>query len=120
MENTPEQAAPTPQQPTTQQAIPNSTSVLVLGIISIVGCWCWGIPGVVCGIIALTQANKGKAAYNLNPGLYSLASLKNMNAGRVCAIIGLCLSGIVFLTVLVEWIFLGAAITSMPWHHFMR
>jgi hypothetical protein len=120
MENTPEQAAPTPPQPTIQQSVPYSTSVLVMGILSIVGCWCWGLPGVVLGIIALVQAGKGKVAYTQNPNIYSQGSLKNLNAGRVCAIIGLCLSGIVFLTVLVEWIFLGVALTSLPWHSLMR
>ena len=120
MENNPQQAAPTPPQPPVQQAVPYSTSVLVMGILSIVGCWCWGLPGVVLGIIALTQANKGKDAYTQNPGIYSAASLKNLNSGRVCAIVGLCLSGIVFLTVLVEWIFLGVALTSVPWHSLMR
>jgi len=120
MENTPEQAAPTPPQPTIQQSVPYSTSVLVLGIISIVGCWCFGIPGVVCGIIALTQSTKGRTAYNLNPGKYSSGSLKNLNAGRVCSIIGLCLSGIVFIKILVAWLFLGAALTTLPWSSFMK
>ena len=119
MENTPEQAASAPQQPTIQQSVPYSTSVLVLGILSIVGCWCWGLPGVVCGIIALVQAVKGKTEYTQNPNIYSQGSLKNLNAGRVCGIIGLCLSGIVLLTFLVYWIFLGVAITSMPWN-FMK
>ena len=120
MENTNEQSAPSTPQPPAVQAVPYSTSVLVLGIIAIVGCFCWGIPGLVCGIIALTQATKGKAAYALNPAIYTAASLKNLNAGRICAIIGVCLSAITFVTILVEWIFFGLALSTMPWHSLMR
>ena len=36
-----------------QRTLPNSTAVLVLGIISIVGCIFYGVPGLVCGIIAI-------------------------------------------------------------------
>ena len=120
MENTPEQAAPGSQQPAIQPTVPYSTSVLVLGILSIVGCWCWGLPGVVLGIIALVQAGKGKEAYTQNPAMYSPASVKNLNAGRICAIIGLCLSGIVLLSVLIKVIFFGAILTQFPWHDFMK
>ena len=120
MENTTGQTATSTPQAPIQQSVPYSTSVLVLGIIAIVGCFCYGLPGLVCGIIAIVQSNKGKVAYNLNPSIYSVASLKNLNAGRICAIIGLCLSGILFITVLVEILFLGMAIGTMPWHSLMK
>jgi M penetrans paralogue family 26 len=120
MENTPEQTAHTPPQPPMQQAVPYSTSVLVMGILSIVGCWCWGLPGVVLGIIGLVQSGKGKEAYNQNPALYTPGSLKNLNAGRVCSIIGLCLSGFVMLSLIIKVIFFGAMLTALPWHSFMK
>ena len=44
----------------TKQPLPNATAVLVLGIISIVGCFCYGIVGLICGIIALILASKAK------------------------------------------------------------
>jgi hypothetical protein len=74
-----------------QQPLPNATAVLVLGIISIVGCFCYGIPGIICGIIALILAAKSKALYFANPGMYTPGSYNNLAAGRVCAIIGLIL-----------------------------
>lgn len=74
-----------------QQPLPNATAVLVLGIISIVGCFCYGIPGIICGIIALILAAKSKALYFANPGMYTTGSYNNLVAGRVCAIIGLIL-----------------------------
>ncbi len=123
MENTNEQSAPSSPQPPFLQAVPYSTSVLVLGIIAIVCCSCWGLPGTVCGIICLIQANKGKVAYNLNPGIYSPGSLKNLNAGRICGIIGLCLSGLMLIGVIIEIFMigiLGVFSGGMPWHSFMR
>ena len=39
-------------------ALPNATAVLVLGILSIVTCWLYGIPGIIMGIIAIVLAQK--------------------------------------------------------------
>ncbi len=56
MENT---NVTTPQQSeVTQIPLPNATTVLVFGIISIVLCWCHGIFGLILAIIALVLANK--------------------------------------------------------------
>jgi hypothetical protein len=78
------------QQP--QQPLPNATGVLVLGILSIVLCLCYGIIGLILGIIALVLAAKSKKLYAEAPELYTQASYKNLNAGRICAIIGVILS----------------------------
>ncbi len=76
------------------QNIPNSTAVLVLGIVSIVMCWCFGIIGLTCGIIALVLAKKGLNLYTSNPDNYTTSSRNNIKAGKICAIIGICLSGL--------------------------
>ena len=44
-------------QPFGQQQLPNSTAVLVLGIISIVGCFCYGILGLILGLISTKSRN---------------------------------------------------------------
>ena len=75
-----------------QRPLPNATAVLVLGILSIVTCFCYGILGLILGIIALVLAGKDKSLYNASPDQYTQASFKNMNAGRICAIIGIILS----------------------------
>jgi hypothetical protein len=75
-----------------QQSLPNSTIVLVLGILSIAFCCCYGILGLIPAIIALVLSKKDKALYAVNPAIYSLSSFKNLNAGRICAIIGLVLN----------------------------
>jgi hypothetical protein len=77
-----------------QMDVPNATAVLVLGICSIVTCFCWGIVGLACGIIALVLAGKGSAAYSTNPSAYKPQSFNVLKAGRICAIIGTVLSGI--------------------------
>lgn len=84
---------------TRQQALPNATAVLVLGIISIVGCFLYGVPGIVCGIIAIALHKKDKMLYESNPDAYEV-SYKNSKAGLVCGIIGLSLS-VAYLLILV-------------------
>ncbi|WP_207496681.1 CCC motif membrane protein [Aridibaculum aurantiacum] len=75
-----------------QEPLPNSTAILVLGISSIVGCFCYGLPGTVLAIISLVLASKSKQLYNANPTAYTPGSVSNMNTGRICAIIGLTIS----------------------------
>ncbi len=121
MENT---TTPTAQenQAIMQQQLPNATAVLVLGILSIVMCFCYGLFGVALGIIALVLSGKAKNLYNQNPDLYTMSSFKNMNAGRVCAIIGTILSSLVLVFWVVYFVIVGAAIgtifTQMPWESF--
>lgn len=73
-----------------QIKLPNSTTVLVLGIISLLGCCCYGIPGIITGIIALNLAKKDTALYNSDPSKYD--GISNINTGKILAIIGLILS----------------------------
>lgn len=111
------------QQPVNSQvALPNSTGVLVMGIISIATCWCYGVPGIVLGIISLSLGGKAKKLYEANSSLYTLSSFKNLKAGRTCAIIGLSLSALYLLFLIIYIIFLiamGAAVSTafgtMPW-----
>jgi len=87
---------------------PNSVPVLVLGILSIVLCWCYGVLSIVLGIIAVVLANAGEKEYNLNPGAYSLSSFKNLKAGKTCAIIGLSLAAIAILCFIIYIIIVGS------------
>ncbi len=97
------------------QNLPNSTAVLVLGIISIVACFCYGIIGIILAIIALVLASKANTMYQQNPGMYTEASFKNLKAGKICAIVGLCLSALYFIFIIVYIVILGAVFSSMPW-----
>jgi len=89
--------------PVIQPALPNATAALVLGILSIVTCWCFGIIGMILGIIGLVMGIKAVALYKQSPGVYSEASYKNANAGKICAIIGLALSALYIIRVIVTW-----------------
>ncbi|TND08503.1 MAG: hypothetical protein FD123_2299 [Bacteroidetes bacterium] len=101
-----QQMPPYGQQPYGQQNygggyqvdLPNATGVLVLGILSIIFA---GLIGVVLSIIALNMASTAKAEYDMNPGRYTEASMSRVRAGRVCAIVGLCLLAFVILLLVV-------------------
>lgn len=45
--------------------LPNSTAVLVLGILSLVFCWCYGIVGLILGIIAVALSERLAACIRL-------------------------------------------------------
>ncbi len=98
-----------------QQNLPNATSVLVLGIISIVGSFCYGIVGLICGIIGLVLANRDRKLYKEAPELYSQSSYGTSNAGRTCAIIGIVLSSLIIVMVVS---FLIIALSSTATHLF--
>ena len=89
------------------QTIPNSVGVLVLGILSIVFCWCYGIISIILGIITLVLASQGEKIYQLNPDLYAAASYKNLKAGKTCGIIGLCLASVWIIVLIIYFIAFG-------------
>jgi len=75
-----------------QQKLPNATAVLVLGIVSIVGCCCYGVLGVIAGIVGLVLHKKDNELYQKDPALYS--DYNNLNTGRILCIIGLVISSL--------------------------
>jgi hypothetical protein len=85
-----------------QQALPNATAVLILGILSIVTCCCfYGLISLVLAIVALVLSKKDKGLYFANAGIYTEGSYKNLNAGRICAIIGLVISIIIVIACII-------------------
>ena len=82
------------------QKLPNATAVLVLGILSILFCWCYGIVGIILSIIAIVLARKDMALYNAEPQKYT--NYGNLNAGRIMAMIGLFLN-IIFIAYMI-WV----------------
>ena len=84
----------------TKETLPNSTSVLVLGICSIIfGCF---FIGLILGIIGLNLAGKGRRMYSANPELYD--GYGALNAGWIMSIIGTILGGLYT----IYWIIIGA------------
>ncbi len=84
-----------------QQKLPNSTLILVFGIISIVTCCCYGILGLIFGIVAMVMAKKATATYMENPELYT--GYQNVKTGKILAIIGIVLNVIYLIYVI--WLF---------------
>ena len=82
-----------------QQKLPNSTLILVFGIISIVGCCFYGI-GLILGVIAIVLASKATKLYAENPDNYS--GYSNVKTGKILAIIGVVLS-LIYIILLV-WV----------------
>ncbi len=84
--------------------LPNSTSVLVLGILSLVFCWCYGIIGIILGIIAVVISVESRRLYLQHPEEYTESSFKNLNAGRICGIIALCISSVVIIGIILLFV----------------
>ncbi len=84
-----------------QQKLPNSTLILVFGIVSIVTCCCYGIIGLVFGIIAIVLAKKATTVYLENPEQYT--GYSNVKTGKILAIIGIILNLIYLIYII--WIF---------------
>ena len=77
------------------EKLPNALAVLILGIVSLPLCCCWGI-GAITGGIGLYLAKKDNALYAENPQGYTNYSL--LKTGRILCIIGIVLSVITFIT----------------------
>ena len=88
-----------------KQKLPNATTVLILGIFSIITCCCYGVLGLILGIVALVLAKKDLALYKENPELYS--DYGNLNTGKILAIIGIVLSAINLLYNVYLFAFIG-------------
>jgi len=88
----------------TPEDLPNSTAILVLGILSIIFA---GLIGIILAIIALSMSRNARHAYEDYPGEYTEASYSRVNAGRICAIVGLCLVAVIVSIVLAILVFAG-------------
>jgi len=99
---------------TQKQNLPNATAVLVLGIISIIGCCCYGLIGTICGIIALVLASKDSRRYMATPQLFTISSYNNLTAGRICAIIGTIISILYLIAIIIIIAVMGFAALSHP------
>ncbi|NGX84362.1 CCC motif membrane protein [Aequorivita sp. KMM 9714] len=80
-----------------QQKLPNSTLILVFGIISIVTCCCYGL-GLIFGIVAIVMAGTATKLYMENPELYT--GYQNVKTGKILSYIGIALSVIYLIYVI--------------------
>lgn len=80
-----------------QQKLPNATPVIILGILSIITCCCYGVVSILLGGIGIYLAKKDTALYNANPSGYS--NFNNIKTGRMLCIIGIVL-GVLYLAMM--------------------
>ena len=92
-----------------QRKLPNSTGVLVLGILSIITCCCYGIISIILGVVGLYLAKKDIVLYAANPELYS--NYGNVKTGRILCIIGIVLGAIYLL--MMAWMIMTFGFEAM-------
>ena len=87
------------------EKLPNTTTVLVLGIASIPMACCYGI-GLILGIIALVLGKKDEKLYQQNPRQYT--GIQNIKTGKILALIGIILAvlqiiGLIYIFAVLGW-----------------
>ena len=71
-----------------KEKLPHSQSALILGISSIItACCCWGIFGIILGLIGLNNANKAIRIHEEQPDAFD--GINNAQTGRTTSIIGI-------------------------------
>lgn len=93
----------------TQRDLPNATAILVLGILSLIFCWCYGFLGLILGIIAVVMAATQRRAYLASPEEYTESSFRNVNSGRTCGIIAICIAAFI----VIFWVLLLVGVVTI-------
>lgn len=72
-----------------RKQLSTATAALICGILSILGGLCYGVTGLIMGIVTLAVSSKDNQLLKEDPERYSDAG--NLKAGRICAKIGISL-----------------------------
>jgi hypothetical protein len=90
----------------------SAVTALVMGILAIISCTFYGVPGVIFGPLAMYFAARAKK--QVLAGQASTSSLGLANAGRVLGIIGLIIGALSVLAIVAFIIFFGVSISQFP------
>ncbi|MBO0329341.1 CCC motif membrane protein [[Muricauda] lutisoli] len=94
-----------------QQPLPGASTVLTMGILSIVGTLiCCGPFGAIFSIIGLVKAKTATQLYESSPESYT--DYSNVKTGKILSYVGLGLSLISLVFVILYFGFIVAAITT--------
>ncbi|WP_431122355.1 CCC motif membrane protein [Flagellimonas flava] len=97
-----------------QQPLPGASTVLTMGIISIVGTFfCCGPFGAIFSIIALLKAKTANELYLQNPEAYT--DYSNVKTGKILAYIGLALALVYLVLGIIYFGFILAVIGAEEW-----
>ncbi|AKA34061.1 CCC motif membrane protein [Flagellimonas lutaonensis] len=100
-----------------QQPLPGASTVLTMGIISIVGTViCCGPFGIIFAIIGLVKAKAAEKLYQQSPDSYS--DYSNVKTGRILSYIGLALSLVYLVLTIIYFGFIIAVITTGEWQSY--
>ena len=92
-----------------QQPLPGASTVLTLGIVSIVTAFfCCGPFGAIFSIIALVKAKTATQLYQQNPEAYT--DFSNVKTGKILAYIGL---GIAFIGLIILIAYFGIIMAAI-------
>jgi H+/Cl- antiporter ClcA len=72
-----------------KQKLPNATAVLVLGILSFLTFCCYGIFGIVFGLVGYLMSRSDSKRLQENPGEYGNQNVHTV--GKILSLIGLIL-----------------------------
>jgi uncharacterized membrane protein len=72
--------------------VPFDKTVLILGILSIVGAFCFGVVGLIFSIMALALSTDPSRAYQTNPDRFVPSSYRQLKSGVTYGTVGLILS----------------------------
>jgi uncharacterized membrane protein len=92
------------------QKTPNYTAVLILGITSFIGCFCYGFVGIILSIIGIVLANKDLKLIADNPEVYS----NEVKTWKIICIIALVLSSLYLILTIIGIAILGFGSLSDP------
>ncbi|UII75240.1 CD225/dispanin family protein [Flagellimonas sp. HMM57] len=94
-----------------QQPLPGASTVLTMGILSIVGTlFCCGPFGAIFSIVGLVKAKTAKELYLQNPENYT--DYSNVKTGKILSYIGLAISAVYLLLVILYFGFIIAVIAG--------
>ncbi|MEX0361377.1 MAG: CCC motif membrane protein [Allomuricauda sp.] len=97
-----------------QQPLPGASTVLTMGIISIVGTFfCCGPFGAIFSIIALVKAKTATQLYEQSPESYT--DFSNVKTGKILAYIGLALALVYLVLGIIYFGFILAVIGAEEW-----
>ena len=94
--------------PRTGKGSGKAVASMVLGICSIVGCMFYGLPGLVCGILAIYFARG--ATRDVESGATDQSAMGMVSAGRICGIVGVSLSALAVVVMIAYFIFIFAVL----------
>ncbi len=100
-----------------QQPLPGASTVMTMGIISVVGSLvCCGPFAAIFSIIGLSKAKTAEKLYNENPDQYS--DYSNIKTGRILSYIGLALSMISLVLLIIYFGVIIAMVSSGEFNNY--